>query len=49
MKILNINEKFGDPVEFNSLKEMEDSVRTCGYPIPKTGLQENIDYIDIDD
>ena len=45
MSIKNINENFGDPVEFNNVEEMETAIKGCGYSIPDDGLIEGRDYI----
>jgi hypothetical protein len=44
MTIKNINEKFGDPVEFESVEEMAQAIRDCGYDLPADGLVEGRDY-----
>jgi len=43
-KIRNINEAFGDAIEFASVEEMAVSVQACGYEIPADGLVESRDY-----
>lgn len=44
----NINENFGDPIEFETLAEMAQAIRDCGYELPEDGLQEGRDYEIID-
>lgn len=44
MKIRNINDNFGDAIEFASIDEMEQAINDCGYEIPVDGLKENRDY-----
>jgi hypothetical protein len=46
--IVNVNENFGDAVEFNSVKEMEQAIIACGYKIPEDGLKEGSDYQDVE-
>ncbi len=40
----NINEAYGDPTLFNSIREMEQAIRDCGYDLPEDGLREGRDY-----
>ena len=40
----NINKNFGDPVTFDSLEEMADAIKKCGYELPADGLVEGRDY-----
>jgi hypothetical protein len=42
--IKNINEKFGDPVEFENLFEMKKAIEESGFKIPSDGLKEGRDY-----
>ena len=42
--IRNINDEFGDPVEFESVEEMEQAIQEMGYTIPEDGLKEGRDY-----
>ena len=46
MKIRNINEKYGDAIEFDSVEEMEQSILACGAEahLPDDGLREGRDY-----
>jgi len=44
MKIKNINENFGDSIEFDSVEEMEATVEACGYELPADGLLEGRDF-----
>ena len=46
-KIVNINDKWGDPIEFDSVEEMEDAIRKSGYDIPEGGLKVGVDYEEI--
>lgn len=47
-KIRNINENYGDVVEFSSVEEMATTIRACGYDLPEDGLKEDRDYEVID-
>lgn len=47
--IRNINEQFGDPVDFENVEEMEQAILACGYELPEDGLQEDRDFIDLSD
>jgi len=40
----NINEKFGDEIEFDTVEEMAAAIMACGYELPSDGLKENRDY-----
>lgn len=42
--IVNINEAFGDSVEFETVAEMEQCIKLSGYDIPEDGLREGRDY-----
>ena len=44
MLYVNINDKFGDQIEFDSLEDMKEDIQNCGYDIPSDGLQEGRDY-----
>ena len=44
MTIKNTNEKFGDSIEFFSIREMETAIENSGYELPEDGLVENRDY-----
>jgi hypothetical protein len=48
MKIRNINEAFGESVEFDSVNEMIQAICNCGYALPADGLIESRDYEVID-
>lgn len=41
--IRNINENFGDPVEFETVEEMAAELEKLGY-MPEDGLVEGRDY-----
>lgn len=43
-KIKNINDSFGEPIEFNSIEEMEQAILASGYELPQDGLREDRDY-----
>jgi hypothetical protein len=43
-KIRNINEAFGESVEFDSVNEMIQAIYNCGYELPEDGLVEGRDY-----
>jgi len=52
--IRNINEAFGDSIDFETVGEMADAIRELGrlnpgegYAVPEDGLQEGRDYIDV--
>jgi hypothetical protein len=47
-KIRNINEAFGESVEFESVEKMATTICDCGYEIPEDGLVEGRDYEVID-
>ena len=42
--IRNINEKYGMAVEFDSIEEMENTIRSMGYDIPEDGLVDGRDF-----
>lgn len=42
-KIRNINESFGESIEFDSIEEMEASIESMGY-MPEDGLKGGRDY-----
>lgn len=42
---LNINEKYGDAVWFETLSEMENAIAASGYVIADCGLREGVDFI----
>ena len=42
--IRNVNENFGDSVEFDSVSEMEAAILACGYDLPADGLVEGRDF-----
>lgn len=42
--IRNINERYGAPIEFDTLEEMAEAIRACGYELPDDGLVEGRDY-----
>jgi len=42
--IRNINEQFGDIIEFESVDEMVCAIESCGYTVPEDGLLEGRDY-----
>ena len=42
--IININNNYGDCVEFDSVEEMEHAISYSGYTIPEDGLKEGVDY-----
>lgn len=44
MRVVNINENYGDPVTFGSVAELEQAIKDCGYELPEDGLQEGRDY-----
>lgn len=44
MLYVNINENYGDQIEFDSLEDMKEGIQECGYDIPSDGLQEGRDY-----
>lgn len=48
MKIRNINERFGDPVEMDSVAEFEESLKHMNGDenwLPEDGLREGRDYV----
>lgn len=47
--IRNINDAYGDVVEFADVQEMEETILACGYAVPSYGLKEGRDYETIDD
>lgn len=47
MTIKNINAAFGDLIEFDSVTDMADAIRACGYQVPDDGLKEGRDYENI--
>jgi hypothetical protein len=44
MMIVNINEAFGDSVEFDTVQEMAECIQLSGYDLPFDGLREGRDY-----
>jgi len=44
MKIKNINENFGEPVEFETVEEMAAAIQASGYELPADGLLDGRDY-----
>ncbi len=42
--IQNINDVWGDPVEFDSVAEMEKAILSCHFELPEGGLKEGRDY-----
>ena len=46
--IRNINDRFGDAVEFYSVDEMKTAIENSGYELPEDGLKEGRDYETID-
>lgn len=42
--IRNVNEMFGDSVEFDSVDEMAEAIVACGYDLPADGLEEGRDF-----
>jgi ribosome biogenesis protein Tsr3 len=42
--IRNINEKYGDPVLFDSIETMLACLISCGYADKTTVLTESVDY-----
>ena len=44
MAICNINERYGDRAIFESVTDMVNSIKDCGYDIPEDGLKYGIDY-----
>lgn len=42
--IRNINESFGDCIEFDTVEDMAMAIRDCGYEPPEDGLVEGRDY-----
>ena len=40
----NINSRYGDPISFSTLAQLENAIRECGYELPEDGLQEGRDY-----
>jgi hypothetical protein len=44
MTVRNINEKFGDQIEFDSVDEMGNAIKQCGYSLPEDGLKEGRDF-----
>lgn len=44
MAIQNINENFGDPIVFDTIEEMGEAIRACGYELPEDGLREGRDF-----
>ena len=42
--IRNINDCFGDRVEFDDIREFADCILLSGYELPEEGLKEGIDY-----
>ena len=45
--IKNINDTYGDPIEFDTVEEMEQAIEACGYALPYDGLVEGRDYEEI--
>jgi hypothetical protein len=43
-RIRNINEKFGDALDFGSVEEMAQCIADCGYSLPEDGLVDGRDY-----
>ena len=48
MKIKNINSQWGDPVEFETVEEMVEAIRECGFEgcddLKPDDLEEGVDY-----
>lgn len=42
--IRSINENYGDPIEMESVEEMAEIIKQCGYELPEDGLKEGRDY-----
>lgn len=47
--IRNINDAYGDAVEFETVEEMKQAIEEMGYTIPEDGLKESRDYEVIDE
>ncbi len=42
--VRNVNEKFGECIEFETVAEMAEAVEACGFELPEDGLIEHRDY-----
>ncbi|MFA4974621.1 MAG: hypothetical protein WC683_18605 [bacterium] len=42
--IQNINASYGDAISFETVDEMAEAIRACGYVLPVDGLKEGRDY-----
>ncbi len=42
--IKNINDFYGEWLDFDDVEEMETCIKECGYDLPEDGLKEGRDY-----
>lgn len=42
--IRNISDNFGDAIDFQTVREMENAIISCGYEIPDGGLIDGVHY-----
>lgn len=42
--IQNINDRWGMDIKFDTVEDMEKSIKDSGYELPECGLIEGVDY-----